>query len=233
MAIPKTTSNNKPRTPGTHSLMARPIEDPDPDSLGGRLLQIMNAKGMSMRKAAAKIGCSQPAVFKWIHGISEPNFATCRLIAAAFNVSPQWLAFGPDPSADPGPSDIRLLCRIGGEDLELSYGFCLTNFKETASKLKTLLVKSENFRPLFRVGETAVIVPNDDPSDHPGLYWVKDARGDRMAYLPVKPDADTEQAEPPVDPDTVTVVGRIVGKINIHGIGEEPQVLRDSAEQAD
>lgn len=69
-------------------------ETPDMDTLGGRLSRARDAKFMSVREVAGRIGVKPQTVAAWESDRSEPRANRLVMLAGFLGVTPTWLIHG-------------------------------------------------------------------------------------------------------------------------------------------
>ncbi|MBZ9654691.1 helix-turn-helix domain-containing protein [Phyllobacterium lublinensis] len=69
-------------------------ETPDMDTLGGRISRARDAKSMSVREVAGRIGVKPQTVMAWESDRSEPRANRLVMLAGFLGVTPTWLIHG-------------------------------------------------------------------------------------------------------------------------------------------
>src|SRR5579875_4180893 len=77
-----------------------------------RLKKMLKDTGLTAADLARKLDVSQPTVHAWITGLHGMRWNNARRVAKAVGVSPAWLMFGTDASAEgsaQGAEELALL----------------------------------------------------------------------------------------------------------------------------
>ena len=77
-----------------------------------RLRKMLKDAGLSAADLARKLDVSQPTVHAWVTGLHGMRWSNARRVAKAVGVTPSWLMFGADPSAESnaqGAEELALL----------------------------------------------------------------------------------------------------------------------------
>ncbi len=73
---------------------------------------MLKETGLTAADLARKLDVSQPTVHAWVTGLHGMRWANARRVAKAIGVSPAWLMFGTDPTAEgtaQGAEELALL----------------------------------------------------------------------------------------------------------------------------
>ncbi len=84
-------------------------ETPDIDTLGGRLSRARDAKSMSVREVAGRIGVKPQTVAAWESDRSEPRANRLVMLAGFLGVTPTWLIHGVGQSPVESSADVETL----------------------------------------------------------------------------------------------------------------------------
>ena len=64
------------------------------DTLGGRIIILRNAKHLSQKDLAERIGVSTPAICKWEQNACSPTRTNLIALCDFFNVTASWIVMG-------------------------------------------------------------------------------------------------------------------------------------------
>lgn len=94
-----------------HSLPNITNENPDDDTLGGRISRARDALDLSTAQLARRLGVKSDTVNAWETDRSEPRANRLMMLAGVLGVSPTWLlnGVGESPSAPVIHSEMHML----------------------------------------------------------------------------------------------------------------------------
>jgi transcriptional regulator with XRE-family HTH domain len=87
------------------------MENPDFDTLGGRISRARDGLNLSTAQLARRLGVKSNTVSDWETDRSEPRANRITMLAGVLGVSPTWLltGIGESPSAPEVNSELRVL----------------------------------------------------------------------------------------------------------------------------
>lgn len=206
--------------------MATMTEEQNLETIGKRISACMKQHDISMRALSRKVGISQPSVFKWTHDELKPKIEQIESMAAIFEVTPEWLAFGctePQGKASEG-TNAGLEVDLYGMSLGISNEAARSLYGVNSEVLFLMQIDSDEMSPSFNVGDIAIVNRTVTSANTSGVYVIvvgKDyavRRVQRLLGGSLRITCDNKNYPETETVDNVaglTVVGKVVSRLTL------------------